>query len=103
MRKTLVPAAAFLSFAVLATPASAITCDGNFQLQRNGQPIATPYCEDNNLAAVAREYGMRVSASAVRANPSVKEQACRLVGDDNRVRDTCAPYRMDLPRFDHRD
>lgn len=78
-----------------ASPASAISCQGNFQVQKNGNKIATPYCEDNYLAAVAREHGMSASAGAIRANPSVKERACRLVGDDIRVRDTCAPYRAD--------
>ncbi len=98
MRKALLPAVAFLTMLGLA-PASAIECEGNFQVQRNGNLIATPFCEDGHLAIVAREYGMRVSAKAIRYNPSVKEQACRLVGNDNRVRNTCAPYRNDNFRY----
>ncbi|NJM33901.1 MAG: hypothetical protein HC850_03420 [Rhodomicrobium sp.] len=78
--------------ALAVTPASAIECQGNFQIQKNGNEIATPYCQDNYLAIVARESGMRVSAGAIRANPSVKERACRFVGYDIRVKDTCAPY-----------
>jgi hypothetical protein len=78
-----------------AFPAYAITCDGNYQVQRNGRHIATPYCQDNMLAKVAREYGMHVSRHAIRNNPSVKERACRFAGHDNRVRNTCAPYRND--------
>jgi hypothetical protein len=93
MRRALLPAA--LLFAVAATPALAIECSGNFQVQRDGSRIATPYCEDNNLAHVARQYGARVSAQVIRANPSEKERTCRLVGDDIRVKDTCAPYRND--------
>ncbi len=81
----------------MATPANAINCNGNFQVQRNGPPIATPYCEDTYLAQVAREYGMAVSAAAVRNNPSVKEKVCRFVGEDNRVRDTCGQYLHDHP------
>lgn len=76
-----------------ATPAAAISCQGNFQVQKNGSRIATPYCEDGNLAAVAREYGMRTTDHEVRWNPSEKERICRFIGDDNRVRDTCQPYR----------
>jgi len=94
MRRVLI-SACFLALAAAVTPASAITCKGNYQVQKDGSQIATPYCQDNYLAAVANEHGMRVSAGAVRANPSVKERACRFVGDDNRVRDTCAPYRSD--------
>jgi hypothetical protein len=82
--------------AIAATPAEAITCDGNFQVQRSGQRIATPYCADGNLAAVAREYGVRTTAREMRYNPSEKGRVCRFIGDDNRVRDTCAPYRDDL-------
>lgn len=98
MRKVLFLVAALFTLATtVTTSANAINCNGNFQIQRGGQAIATPYCEDNYLAQVAREYGMSVSAAAIRNNPSVKEKACRFVGDDNRVRDTCMPYKRDLP------
>ena len=92
--RRIVISACFLAVAAVS-PASAITCKGNYQVQKDGSQIATPYCEDNHLAAVANEHGMGVSAGAVRANPSVKERACRFVGDDIRVRGTCAPYRPD--------
>lgn len=78
-----------------ATPAAAITCEGNFQVQASGARIATPYCQDGNLAIVARQYGMRVSPQEIRYNPSEKQRVCRFIGDDNRVRDTCANYRDD--------
>jgi len=81
-----------------AQPASAgIRCEGNFQITQYGR-INTPYCEDNYLAQVAREYGMNVSSSAIRRNLGVKKRACRLVGNDNRVRDTCRPYLPDNNR-----
>jgi hypothetical protein len=81
------------ALAAAAPPASAaIDCDGNFQIQRNGNRIATPYCEDGYLAIVAREYGVRVSAQEIRYNPSEKGRICRFIGEDNRVRDTCANY-----------
>jgi len=93
MRRTVVAAASLLAFGALAaSPASAIDCQGNFQIQKNGNRIATPYCEDQNLAYVAREYGMNVSAEAIRYNPSVKQRACRVAGHDNRVRNTCSNY-----------
>jgi hypothetical protein len=96
MRKALIPAASLFAVAALAaTPASAIECEGNFQVQRSGDLIATPYCEDSYLAAVAREYGMRISAKEIRYNPSEKERTCRFVGNDNRVKNTCSPYRID--------
>lgn len=97
MRRTFISAASFLALAAFAaTPASAIDCDGNFQIQKNGNRIATPFCQDGHLAIVARQYGMNVSAKAIRYNPSVKERACRLAGHDNRVRDTCSNYRDDF-------
>lgn len=88
------------NIAAAATPAAAITCEGNFQVQRNGQRIATPYCADGNLASVAREYGVRTTAREMRYSVSEKERVCRFIGDDNRVRDTCAPYRNDGSDFD---
>lgn len=92
-RNTLLAATCFLGLAAAAGPASAIGCDGNFQVQRDGNRIATPYCQDGHLAIVAREYGMRVSGEDIRSNYGDKERACRLVGDDNRVKDTCSQYR----------
>lgn len=92
MRRTLVAAACFLGLAAAAGPASAIECEGNAQIQKNGNRIITPYCEDGYLAIVAREYGMRVSAKAIRYNPSEKERTCRFIGEDIRVKSTCAPY-----------
>jgi len=94
MRRILIPVACLAALTTVAvSPAIAITCDGNFQVLRNGDQIATPYCEDNNLAVVANRHGMRVSPRDIRYHPSVKEEACKLVGDDIRVRDTCLPYR----------
>jgi hypothetical protein len=99
MRRTILAAACFLGVAAAAGPASAIECEGNFQVQKSGNLIATPYCQDGYLAIVAREYGMRVNAQEIRYNPSEKERVCRLVGEDNRVRDTCDQYRQFVPRF----
>ncbi|MDZ4790865.1 MAG: hypothetical protein SGJ17_06580 [Hyphomicrobiales bacterium] len=96
--KQLLPVACLAAVAMFAanSPANAaIQCDGNFQIVRGQGKISTPYCADANVAFVAQEYGMKVSAQAVRQNPSVKERACRLVGDDIRVRDACIGYRPD--------
>lgn len=76
-----------------ANPAdAAIRCEGPWQVV-SGQRISTPYCGDTYLARVARDYGMRVSARAVRNSTSVKQEVCRLVGHDNRARDACIGYR----------
>lgn len=92
MRRTFLAAACFLGVAAVAGPASAIECQGNVQVQKNGERIITPYCEDGYLAIVAREYGMRISAQAIRYNPSEKERTCRFIGEDIRVKSTCAQY-----------
>jgi hypothetical protein len=94
MRSKLIAAACFLGVAAVAGPASAIDCEGNYQIQKNGNQIATPYCQDGYLAIVAREYGMRVSPDEIRYNPGEKRRVCRFIGEDNRVRSTCEPYRM---------
>ncbi|HEY7549392.1 MAG TPA: hypothetical protein VH913_07730 [Hyphomicrobiaceae bacterium] len=71
-----------------------ILCDDNFQIV-NGQPVATPYCREMNLARVARGYGWHVTDQAVRYSESTKAQVCRAIGFDNRVQEVCAPYRND--------
>jgi hypothetical protein len=84
--------------AIMATsPAAAIVCDGPYQVI-NGSPHATPYCQDNYLAQVARSYGMRTSESAVRNNPGIKDDLCRVIGYDNRVSDICGYYQGDHNR-----
>lgn len=96
MRKALLPAISLAAMTMVgAAPAHAIECEGNFQVQRDGNLISTPFCRDGYLAIVARESGMRVSARAIRYSYSAKERACRFVGDDIRVRETCANYRND--------
>lgn len=94
MRNVFLVAACFLGLTGAAGSANAIECEGNFQIQKNGNQIVTPYCQDGYLAIVAREYGMRVSGEAIRQDYGEKERACRLVGEDNRVRDACAQYRQ---------
>ncbi len=76
---------------------AAIQCQGPYQVIKGHGLVATPYCENGYLASVAREYGMRVSADAVRNNPSVKEEVCHLIGADIRVKDTCAGYVPEEP------
>jgi hypothetical protein len=90
MRKTSSVIAAVSLGVLFAAPASArIECKEDYQLVA-GSLIATPYCQDENLASVARRYyGMKVSGAAVRNNPNYKLEVCRLIGRDNRVRGAC--------------
>ena len=67
---------------------AAIKCSQGYQIV-NGSPIATPYCQDNLVAQVAREYGFKASESAVRNNPNFKREICRYVGRDNRLTTAC--------------
>jgi len=74
--------------AVLATPAGASICKRGTQLI-GGQWIATPYCQDEQLAEVARQYGLRATAAKIRNNPNFKIEICRTVFNDIRVQITC--------------
>lgn len=65
-----------------------IRCNDDYQIVQ-GREIHTPYCADNYLAKVAREYGFRVSNSEIRNNPNRKSEICRVIGDDIRVQDNC--------------
>ena len=82
------------AIASLAPQAQAIECRGRYQII-SGNPLSTPYCEDNYLAQVARSYGSRVSARQIRNNPNKKAEVCRFMGFDNRVSDICAGFRDD--------
>lgn len=78
--------------ALAVAPAeAAIRCNGPYQIVQ-GRELATPYCQDGYLAHVAREYGMAVSASAIRYNPNVKRDVCRFIGRDIRVQQICIGF-----------
>jgi hypothetical protein len=82
-------AAAAAGMALLTGPASAeIRCNGPYQIVQ-GRELATPYCQDGYLARVAREYGIVVTASAVRYNPNLKREVCGFIGRDIRVQHIC--------------
>jgi hypothetical protein len=88
--------AAALIIVIAATgPAAArIECRGNFQVTKYG-PIATPYCEEEQIAYVARSYGQNVSGSQVRRDPLLKVYLCQTIGYDNRLKGSCAGYGPD--------
>jgi hypothetical protein len=95
MRKFVLQASCLAALSVAAAmPASAIECQGGFQLG-DGHPIATPYCEDNNLASVARDYGFSVSGAGIRSHPGEMERVCRVIGQDDRVRETCERFQSE--------
>lgn len=85
-------------FAVLAVPVAMVawtpTADARIKCVNGnqivqGSPLATPYCQDELVAQVAREHGMRVSGAAVRNNPNIKRDVCRFVGRDIRIQLAC--------------
>lgn len=70
-------------------PAEAkIACSKGYQMVQ-GYPLATPYCQDAYVAEVAREYGVKATAEAVRQNPNYKREVCRLIGSDIRIKENC--------------
>jgi hypothetical protein len=90
MKHAFLTSVAVLSFSGLAE--ARIQCDGQYQIVQ-GNRIYTPYCGDNYLAAVARSYGVRVSAATIRNSPGEKQRVCQFIGADNRVRDICQGWR----------
>jgi hypothetical protein len=63
-------------------------CDGNFQYVQGGW-VSTPYCRADQIARVARESGVRTSASALLAHPADAEELCRFLDADIRVHPAC--------------
>ncbi len=78
----------FLSLAASLPAEAAIKCVAGNQVV-NGSLIATPYCQDALVAQVAQQYGMKVSAAAIRDNPNLKRNVCQFVGRDNRIYIAC--------------
>jgi hypothetical protein len=80
-----------LSAASLQPVAARIHCDGDFQITQFG-PIATPYCQEEQIAYVANSYGWRVSAAEVHNNPLTKVYLCQTIGYDWRLQAACVGY-----------
>jgi hypothetical protein len=81
--------------AALAIPAQArIQCQGNFQVGPYGL-IATPYCEEEQIARVAQSRGFKVTADEVHRNALKKVYLCQVIGFDNRLKGSCAGYGPD--------
>ncbi len=87
-------AALIIVIAATGHAAARIECRGNFQVTKYG-PIATPYCEEEQIAYVARSYGQNVSGSQVRRDPLLKVYLCQTIGYDNRLKGSCAGYGPD--------
>jgi hypothetical protein len=79
--------AAALALGSIAAQAG-IKCREGYQVV-NGNEIATPYCTDAYIAQVAREHGVKATAERVRNNPSFRDEVCRFVGSDIRIREDC--------------
>lgn len=82
------------SLATQTTAQAGIKCSGPYQLVSGVGKIASPYCEDQYLARIARKRGMSTSARAIRLNPFQKEEACHIAGHDIRVSSICSDYRF---------
>lgn len=80
--------AALGAVVALTSPAAAIKCEKGFQ-RVQGNLIATPYCQDQYLAQVARQYGFKASAGRIRNDPNYKKEICRFVFSDIRVQTAC--------------
>ncbi len=98
-RFTILGSVALLVMSVAVAPAEAaskIKCNGPWQVIKSAGKIATPYCGDGYLARVARGYGVKVSANAIRRNPNRKREVCQFIGHDIRVSEICAGFDADV-------
>ena len=87
--KTTFGAVVMLLAAGLGLPAEAgVVCKKGFQMVQ-GAPLATPYCQDQYVAQVAREYGFKASPERVRQDPIYKQTLCRYIGQDIRIKESC--------------
>jgi hypothetical protein len=85
---------ALLAITSTTSAIARVQCQGDFQVTNYG-PIATPYCEEENIALVAQSYGWRVTASQVHNNPLKKVYICQVLGRDIRLKGSCAGYSPD--------
>lgn len=100
LARTTLSALAGAGTALLAVSpaAAAIICNKGFQLV-GGNEIATPYCQDEYVAEVAREYGIKTSGARIRNDWGHKREVCRLIGQDIRIQNACIGEQDPRRRF----
>jgi hypothetical protein len=84
--------AAFIIAIGIQSATARIECQGNFMVTKKNGLIATPYCEEEQIAKVAQSYGWKVTAKQVHNDPLVKVQICQVLGGDVRLKGSCAGY-----------
>jgi hypothetical protein len=67
---------------------------GQFSGHQRGVDL-NHYCQEQQIAIVARSYGWKVTASEVRNNPLKKVELCQILGGDVRLKGSCAGYGPD--------
>ncbi len=80
-----------------APAAAKIKCKGIFQITKQG-PISTPYCQEEEIARVARSYGWKVTAAQIHNDPLKKVYVCQSLGGDVRLKGACGAYAPGLYR-----
>ena len=88
---TLALSTSLFVLAAVSPAAARIECRENFQVTKHGL-ISTPYCEELQIARVARSYGFNVTDAEVRNNPNTKVYLCQIIGNDNRLKGSCGAY-----------
>lgn len=88
-----------MMLAALSPAEAGIECRGQFQVTKHGL-LATPYCQEAQIALVAQSYGWKVTAAEVRNDPLTKVKLCQLFGNDVRLKGACAGYGPDA--YGHR-
>jgi|SRR5450631_2648985 hypothetical protein len=83
--------ATLLGLGAAAPAGAAIRCDGSFQINSQGE-FGSMYCREDNLAKVARERGIHVTAAQIRASIGVEQQVCQQLSSDIRVSDICGQW-----------
>ena len=87
--------AALCAFSLTSAASARIACQGNFQVTSQGL-IATPYCEEEEIARVARSYGSDVTSAEIHNNALKKVYVCQIYGYDTRLKGSCGGYSPEL-------
>lgn len=72
--------------------AAKIKCQGIYQITKKNGLISTPYCQELQIARVARSYGWKVTDSQVRNDALKKVYICQALGGDVRLKGACGAY-----------
>jgi len=81
------------AYALVHSATAGINCRDGYQIMPNGGLHASPYCQLQQLVAIAhKSYGVSTSVQSLRESEAEREKVCQFAGHDHRIDHICQQH-----------